>query len=92
MPVFTIAQFNNLPDPKTLKADLIVLKGLHQCITSVTYPYKITVTLNHFKDILLFAPLIMNTPDRPMEGLGQWPNTTWGDYHNDVGVRWREGV
>lgn len=26
-----------------------------------------------------------------MEGLGQWPSTTWGDYHNDVGVRWQEG-
>lgn len=34
----------------------------------------------------------MNIPDRPMEGLGQWPSTTWGDYHNDVGVRWQEGA
>lgn len=96
MPVFTIAPFYKLPDsksdkPKTLKADLIVLKGLHQCITSVTYPCKVTVTLNHFGDILLLALLIMNISDRPTEGLGQWPNTTWGDYHNDAGVRWKEG-
>lgn len=51
-----------------------------------------TVTLNHFKDILLLAPLTMTIPDRPMEGLGQWPGTSWGDYHNDVGVRWQEGA
>lgn len=38
MPVFTIAHFYSLPDPKTLKADLIVLKGLHHYITGVTYP------------------------------------------------------
>lgn len=40
--------------------------------------------LNHLRDILLLALLIMNIPDGPVEGLGQWPNTTWGDYHNDV--------
>lgn len=92
MHVLTIAQSYNLPYPKTLKSDLIVLKGLHQSTTSVTYPYKITVTLNHFKDILILAPIIMNIPDRPMEGLGQWPITTSGDYHTDVGIRWQEGV
>lgn len=60
--VCTIGQFYNLPhsntdNPKTLKAGLIVLKGLHQYITRITNPCKITVTLIYFRNILLLALL-----------------------------------